>query len=103
MEETIYLDVYISRVQLIMSWTWIIDENINQTKVETVDTDILEHLLEQVNELQMDLEVIIGDLIPIRHEGKQLGGAISLDKVFRKIKFTLTRMTSVRTLNAQIK
>ena len=58
-EETIYmyLGAYNSRLQLIMSRTQIIDESVDQTKVETVDSGILEHLLEQVNKLQTDLEV----------------------------------------------
>ena len=81
---------YNSRLQVIRSQTQIIDKSIDQTNVETVDSGVLEHLLEQVNELQMDLEVIIGELIPIRHEGKPLPDAISVDKVLRKLKFTLT-------------
>ena len=50
--------------------------------------------MEQVNELQMDLEVIIRELIPIRHEGKPLPEAIDLDKVLRKLEVTLTQMIS---------
>ena len=68
--------------------------SVDQTKVETVDSGILEHLLEQINEVQTDLELIIGELIPTRHEGKPLPEAISLDKVLRKLKFTLTQMIS---------
>ena len=64
-EETIYLCVYNSCLQLIKSRTWIIDVSVNQTKVKTVDSGVLEHLLEQFDELQTDLEVIIGELIPI--------------------------------------
>ena len=50
--------------------------------------------MKHVNELQMDLEVIIGELIPIRHQGKPLPEAIDLDKVLRKPKLTLTPMIS---------
>ena len=53
-EEPIYLNAYNSRLQWITSWTKIIDESVKQTKVETVNSGILEHLLEQVNELQTD-------------------------------------------------
>ena len=78
-EKTIYLGAYNSRLQLITPRTRIIDKSVDQTKVETVDSGVLEHLLEQINELQTDLEVIIEELIPTRHEGKQLPEAISLD------------------------
>ena len=92
--ETIYLSAYNSCLQLIMSRTRIIDKSIYQTKVETVDSGVLEHLLEQVNELQTDLEVIIRELIPIRREGKPLPAAIGLGKVGRKLKFTMTQIIS---------
>ena len=69
-------------------------ESIDQMKVETVDSGVLEHLLEQVNKLQTDLEVIIRELIPVRHEGKPLPEAIKLDKVLRKLNVTLTGMIS---------
>ena len=58
-EEMIYIGVHNSRLQLITSRTRIIDKSIDQTKVETVESGVLEHLLEQVDELQTDLEVII--------------------------------------------
>ena len=58
-EETIYIGAYNSCLQLITSWTRIIDESIDETKVETVDSGVLEHQLKQVNKLQTDLEVII--------------------------------------------
>ena len=58
-EETIYIGAYNSRLQLITSWTHIIEESVDQTKAETVDSGVLEHMLEQVNKLQKNLEVII--------------------------------------------
>ena len=93
-EETIYIGAYNSRLQLITSRTRIIDESIDQTKVGTVDSGVLEHLLKQVNELQTDLEAIIRELLPLRHEGKPLPEAIGLDKVLRKLEITLTQMIS---------
>ena len=93
-EETIYLGAYYSRLQLIRSRTWIIDESVDQTKVETVDDGVLKHLLEQVNKLHTNLEVIIRELISIRHQGKPLPQTIDLDKILRKMKFTLTQMIS---------
>ena len=79
---------------MITSRTRIIEGSINETKVKTVDSGVLEHPLEQVNELQVDLEVIVRELIPIRHEGKPLPEAKELDKVLRKLKVTLTGMIS---------
>ena len=67
-EETINLNAYNSCLQLITSQTRIIDKSVDQTKVETVDSGVLE----QVNKLQTDVEVIIGELLPIRHQGKPL-------------------------------
>ena len=93
-EETIYLSVYNSGLQLIRSRTRITDESVDQAKVETVDSGVSKHLLEQVPELQTDVEVIIGELIPIRHQDKPLPEAIGLYKVLRKLKFTLTQMIS---------
>ena len=42
----------------------------------------------------MDLEVIVQELIPIRHEGKLLPEAIDLNKVLRKLEVTLTQIIS---------
>ena len=50
--------------------------------------------MEQVNELQTNLEVIIRELIPVRHEGKRLPEEIDLSKVLRKLKVNLTGMIS---------
>ena len=94
MEETIDIGAYNYRLQLITSRTRITDDSIDQTKVETKESGVLEHLFEQVNELQTDLEVIIGELIPIQHEGELLLDAIDLNKVLRKLKVTLTQMIS---------
>ena len=77
-----------------MSGTRIINESVEQIKVETVNSGILEHQLEQVNELQMDLEVIIGESMPLRHDAKLLPEAISLYKVLRKLKLTLKQLIS---------
>ena len=94
MEETIDIGAYNYRLQLITSRTRINDDSIDQTKVETKESGVLEHLFEQVNELQTDLEVIIGELIPIKYQGKPLPEAIALDEVLRKLKLTLTQMIS---------
>ena len=88
-EETIYFNAYNSHLQLITSWARILDESVEQTKVETVGSGILEHLLEQVKEVQTYLETIIGELIPLRHEAKLLPEERSLDNVLRKLKLTL--------------
>ena len=76
---TIYIGAYNSGLQLITSWTRIIDGSVDKTKVKTVDSGVMEHLLEQVNKLQTDLEEVFGELIPIRHEGKPLPEAIKLE------------------------
>ena len=78
-EETIYIGAYNSSLQLITSRTRIIDESIDQAKVETVESGVLQHHLKQVSELQMVFEAIIRELIPMRHEGKPL-----LEAMFRQ-------------------
>ena len=57
MEKTLYIEAYNSRLQLITSRTRIIEERIDQTEVETIYSGVLKHMLEQVNELQMDWKV----------------------------------------------
>ena len=83
------------RMWVTKSISWCLNiESIDETKVEIVDSRVLEHLLEHVSELQKDLEEIIRELIPVRHEGKQLPEAIDLDNVLRKLKVNLTVMIS---------
>ena len=84
-EETTYIGAYNSCPQLITSRKWISDDSIDQTKVKTVESGILVHLLQQVNKLQIDLEVIIRELIGIRHQDNPLPEAIDLDKVLREL------------------
>ena len=93
-EETSIHGAYNSPLQLITSQTQIIGERVDQTKVESVDSGVLEHLLELVNELQKDLEIIIREKIAVRHEAKTLPEAINLDTVLRKLKVNLTGMVS---------
>ena len=45
MKETIYIGVYKSRLQLITSRTRVIEESIDKTEGETVDSGHLEHQL----------------------------------------------------------
>ena len=47
-------------------------------EIKTVDSGVLEHLLEQVNKLQTELEVIIWEVIPVQHEGKPLPEVVDL-------------------------
>ena len=49
-------------------------------KVETVHSGTLEHLLEQVTELQNDMEVVLRELMPLKHEAMSLTEATDLDK-----------------------
>ena len=86
--------MYNSRLQLITSRTRTIEESIDKTTVETVNSGVLEHLLKQVNELQTDFEIIIWELIPVRNEGKPVPEATDLNKVLRKLKVTLAEMIS---------
>ena len=92
--EKFYLKPYNYSLQLITSWAWIIDENVENIKVKTVDSGLLEHLLEQVTELQEDLEIIFRELIPLRHEATPLPEAIDLDRFLRKSKLSVKHLTS---------
>ena len=65
------------------------DNSVGKIKIKTVDSGVLEHLMEQVSELQGDLEVVLRELLPSKHEAIALDDAINLDQFLRKLKLAL--------------
>ena len=64
-----------------MSQMRIIDNEVEKLEVETVNSGLLDHLLEQITKLQTELEVILREFLPLNHETTPLPEAIDLDKV----------------------
>ena len=62
--------------------------------MDIVDSGILEHMFEQVTELQADLDLILKELISLKDEATPLPETIDLDKLFRKMKSTLKQLIS---------
>ena len=91
-EETISCKPYNYHLQLITSWARIIDEAVERTKVETVDSGVLELMLEKVSELQDDLKIMLRELISLKLEATPLPEATHLDKVLRKLKLTVKHL-----------
>ena len=73
----------------------IINNAFDKTLVETVNSGVLEHLLEQVNKLQTDLDIFLKELISVKDEAVMpLPEATDLDKVLGKLKLTLKHLIS---------
>ena len=45
---------------------------LKKSKVEIVDSGMLEHLMEQVTDLQDELEIVLKELIPLKNEAVPL-------------------------------
>ena len=55
---------------------------------------MLEHLMEQVNDLHDELEVLLKELIPMKNAAVLLHEAIDLDKFLKQLKVTLKHLIS---------
>ena len=88
-EKKTSLSVYHRSLRLINSRARIVNDAVEKCEVETVDSDVLEHLTEQVTDLQEELEVVLRELRPMKNEVVLLDEAIDLDKFLRKLKMTL--------------
>ena len=88
--ETVSLKPYNYSLQLITSQA----RSVQKTNFEKVDSGVLELILRRVTKLQDDLEVILKELIPFKHDAIPLPETKYLDKFVRKLKLTLKQLIS---------